>query len=288
MSGKRTAIITTTVLSTLVVLGLTFSLKAERFDVSVVGLSQEPFNKLCKLVDLNYDGSLQDLVKKTQAGWLRKPGTERWHIEDDSSDVKQRVLPVFTELGLRDTIMPKQHYYDYSVIFGARLDGVSGRIDFLIDLWNQGIRFNQIVFLSGYRELHESELKTLKEKYGRTDIKTEPEMMEFLYHTIDHADLRRVPFVLVKAPARTLSNGSIARATTACTVNSWMELNPQPGTCMLISSQPHCVYQQVVAKTLLPKVFDLETVGKATQDTRIGVYLDTLARTFYQYAQSLK
>jgi hypothetical protein len=266
---------------------ITSVVHAETFDVSKVGLNPKAFSELIVLTNLNYDGSLKDLVTQTQAQWLRKPGTERWDIVEKLNYLKDKVYVIVNKLGLIDEWYPSKKQYNYALIFGARLALVRSRLDYLTKLWDQGVRFDQIVLLGGQRDLSPIELKILKEEYGRTDIKSEPEMIQCLYNALDHFEFKKRTMLLIDAPRKILPNGKPWRATTECTVKHWMKQNPKKGTCMLISSQPFCNYQQVVAQTLLPKTFKITTVGKkASKENMVEIYLDTLARTFYQYSSA--
>ena len=257
--------------------------KAEQFDLSLVGLSSAPFAQLTQLLGLSYDGSLKDLVAQTQASWLRKPGVERWESEEKLQNSKKEAYGIFSELGLVHELKPKKKHYKYAVLFGAALFRVKARLSYLAQLWDAGVRFDTLILLAGQRDLRDDEKKVLLKEYNRSDITLEPAMMQAVYDGLNHAGLKSVPLVLVDGP-RAIVNGKPWRATTATTVTAWMEQNPEVGDCLLISSQPFCNYQEVVAKTVLPATFNVETVGSAcSESTPVEEYLDTIARTLYQY-----
>ena len=84
------------------------------------------------------------------------------------------------------------------------------------------------------------------------------------------------------------SQGTLVRPTTADTITEWLKTEPQPGTIIAISDQPHCLYQQAVLKALLPSNFDVETVGNGTSEkTSVALMLDALGRALYQENQRL-
>lgn len=258
--------------------------KAEQFDLSLVGLNSAPFAQLTQLLGLSYDGSLKDLVAQTQSSWLRPAGTERWNIEEKLQEGKKELYGTFTELGLVHEWQPKKKHYKYAVLFGAALFRVQARLSYLAQLWDAGVRFDTLILLAGQRDLADFEKQALAQEYNRSDITLEPAMMQLVYDTLNHAGLKSVPLLVVDGP-RAIVNGKPWRATTATTVAAWMEQNPEAGDCLLISSQPFCNYQEVVAKTLLPATFNVETVGSAcSESTPVELYLDTLARTLYQYS----
>ena len=65
-------------------------------------------------------------------------------------------------------------------------------------------------------------------------------------------------------------------------------MNPDPGSILAISDQPHCLYQHEVIKTYVPSTFNVETVGNgAAENTSVALILDALARAIYQKHQQL-
>jgi hypothetical protein len=170
---------------------------------------------------------------------------------------------------------------------GAAYPRMQTRLVHLVDLWQKGVRFDQVVLLSGARPLTQSEQSALVDAYGLQDSTiiplTEADAMKLVYETIDMPDaMRKVSLVVIDVPMQITKSGALARPTTGDTVNQWMELHPKPGNCLVISNQPYVAYQHSVSKTLLPKDFIVETVGAQSTDTQIDVYLDTIARLLYQ------
>src|SRR3989338_5300137 len=95
---------------------------------------------------------------------------------------------------------------------------------------------------------------------------------------------------IIDTPEQITATGKLSRPTTADTIKQWLaQESPEPGTCLCISDQPYCNYQHIVCASYLPKSFTIETVGKKASDhERISTYLDTIARTLYQYQIYLK
>lgn len=246
--------------------------------------------QLLALTNIKHEGSLQSIVEQTQkseTGWLRKPGLERWDMVNTSVENSDQFFQLFDKLHLVNEISPQQKQYDYLLCMGATYASMKLRLQYAIDLWNKGIRYNEIVMLSGARPLTQAETAKLQSDclYQEGDFipETEAEAMKFLYEKMNMPDeMRRVSMVLINVPMKMMQNGTLARPTTGDTVDAWMELHPKPDACLVISNQPHIGYQDSVTKTLLPKSFTVETVGAKSNETNISVYLDALARTLYQ------
>ncbi len=268
------------------------------------GSPTKTFSALLEKLDLVVEPNLDAIVATTQATLLRKPGTERWQMEEKWEQKADVLRPLFIKLGCIDEIKPSQTTYDYALILGAILPTVRIRLAYTIALWNAGIRFKHLIFLSGARDLDptlESEQELLngpksfpaQKNWSLTqDLPTtEAEMMQMVYDQAALPDsLKKIPLTIINAPKH--ANG--ARPTTGDTANSWLEKNPQPGSVLAISNQPFVGYQHAVLLTLLPKSFVVETVGDhafdttnldVLADTKMGVLLDNLARWLYQEKQ---
>lgn len=265
----------------------------QEFKVSLVNEQGHPTDvllQLLSLTDIEHDGSLASIVQATQkadTGWMRKEGCERWDIVDANVENQNDFLDLFHKLHLVDEIAPQQQQYDYVLLMGAAYDRIASRLQYAIQLCKQGVRFDNVVILSGARPLTDAEITALQRDYNFKDSAavpaTEAELMQFVYDTIkkpENMDL--IPVVLINAPMKITKNGALARPTTGDTVIEWMKLNPVVGSCLVISNQPYVGYQDSVAKTLLPHDFTVETVGEKSHDVTIGIYLDTLARNLYQ------
>lgn len=246
--------------------------------------------QLLSLTGIEHDGSLASIVEqtqKTEAGWMRKDGCERWHIADTNLENKSGFFDVFHKLHLIDEIAPKHQHYDYLVLMGAAYGRITSRLQYAIQLWKQGIRFDKVVILSGARALTDTELTALHKDYNVKDTDlvpvTEAELMQFVYSTMPMpAEMRQIAVTLIDAPMKKNQSGILVRPTTGDTVIEWMKLKPAAGSCLVISNQPYVGYQDSVAKALLPHDFIVETVGEKSYDLIVGIYLDTVARNLYQ------
>ncbi len=262
--------------------------------VAILNPQGEPSQKLLELLsltDLEHDGSLASIVKVTQAEWIRKPGIERWDIVDTNVEQKDRFLNVFAKLNLIDQINPSKKQYNYALWMGATYFRMKTRLEHLITLWQQGVHFNQIVFLAGARPLIESEKNAMVNAYNLQDdvlLNTEADAMKMVYdQSVMPEAMRAVQLVVIDVPMLENKDGSLRRPTTGDTVDYWLAMQPTYGDCLVISNQPYVGYQDSVTKTLLPDDFIVETVGEKSVDTNIGIYLDTIARYLYQEKKRL-
>ncbi len=232
--------------------------------------------KLLNVLNVSHGSDLQSIVDATQKSWLQKD-KERWEFEKRDEDKKDLLLPIFRELGMIDTVDASNTMYDYALVYGATYGSVVARIDHLVSQYKRGVRFNQVVLLTGQRRL--GSYAADKE----LPYPTETEMMLALWKTMPMpATLRSVPLVLVDAPEQE-RNGRLVRPTTQDTLVEWLKTNPAPGTCLFVSNQPFSGYQEAVAKSVLPSSFTIETIGRqADSKMPIAVLLDNLARWIYQ------
>jgi hypothetical protein len=133
----------------------------------------------------------------------------------------------------------------------------------------KGVHVNQIVFLTGERDLLDSE----KQQCG---LSLESEMVQWAYIRSDLP--KEIHVLFVNAPKKQRA-GVWGRPQTIDTVAAWLGTNPQPGTCLGISNQPYVQYQDAVMRSLLPDTFTVETAGPAVQgEPTVALILDTIAK----------
>lgn len=256
--------------------------------IEIVDAHGKPSQELLWLLaftDVEHDNSLASIVQATQAAWIRKPGTERWDINEQDRGNKELIHRQLMKMNLIDTVTPSKKKYDYALWMGSAYPCMQTRFTHLVQLWEKGVRFDEIVLLSGARPLTDGEQHALVRYYNLGDEVpvTEADAMKLVYkHSAMPENMKKVPLVVIDVPMQVAKNGALTRPTTGDTVNAWMKLQPQAGSCLVVSNQPYVNYQDSVAKTLLPHNFSVETVGERSEDTNIDVYLDTVARLLYQ------
>lgn len=108
--------------------------------------------KLLNVLDVSHGPDLQSVVDATQKRWLQK-NKERWEFEKRDEDKKDLLLPIFRELGMIDTVDASCTMYDYALVYGATYGSVVARIEHLVSQYKRGVRFKQVVLLTGQRRL---------------------------------------------------------------------------------------------------------------------------------------
>lgn len=229
-----------------------------------------------------------EIVKETQKAWLRPAGKERWEVDDVYAARKQELMPLFKDLGLVEEKRPLQNIYDYLLVMGALYTRAKSRLEYAISLACIGINFRTIVILGSERPLNaQQEPDSLF--YGSPLPKTEFQMMQWLFeHTLMPTNMYHAA-LWINTPNKIDENGKMQRATTADTINMFLTHNPIPGTCLVISNQPHVEYQAAVTRFLLPESFIVEGVGHSlSEKAPVSEILDALARWIYQEYQIFK
>ena len=278
----------------------------KEYSTAVLTTKGQPTKALLSLLDLlqiKHDGTLKTIVEQTQKAWLRKPGQERWDLEERYENLKDNIISLLGQLNLLDEILPTQLYYDYAIMLGASVGRVRSRLSYLLEQWQKGVRFDTLVVLSGERPLHEELeceailLDTSSYPFAKKGWKfkgalptNEIEMMKFV---LDQTELpqgfEKVTIVFISVPMLEGPDGMQRRPTTKDTNLKWLDEKPKAGTGLAISNQPYVQYQDAVLKAVMPNEFIIETVGYADTDTtNITVHLDNLARILYQEEQRKK
>ncbi len=224
------------------------------------------------------------LIKKE---FGRPFGVERWEVPSKFQDQKKTFIPLLRDLGLVCKKMPAHNHYAYAIVFGGILSRVHTRIGFLANIWNQGVRFDQIVFLGSDRllvddiegRIHLKKfLKSNKVDFEKKKIRfpqTEIELMEFVFeYSKASQKLKKISKVSIKTP-----HGSQGRAPTGESVEYWMNTNPKPGRLLLISSQPLIGYQSAISEPLFSSDFPLDIVGAGVDPEKVEIsqLLDALS-----------
>lgn len=248
----------------------------------IAGFKSADLKKVMNITGITYDGTLQDLVKVTQKAWLRPAGKERWEIEDQPYEKKRaELLPVFKDMGLVDAWEIKDKSYEHILFMGATVFRMDLRMDMLHEVLALPVAYKDIIFLSGCRYLTQDEKDFLKKRGWDPVATTEGGVYPRLFEE------KKIPLnkvVFIDSPETVHPDGRVWRPTTADGVKDWLKTKPTAGLTLIISSQPFCHYQKIVTESLLPETFVVKAVGvKAPDSTTVAVYLDTLARTIYQW-----
>lgn len=239
------------------------------------GFRKDLIDQLMEITGVFYDGTLKGLVI-AQKEWVCPAGTERWELETIHEDKRTALMPLFSELGLVQGWEPAEDTYEHILFMGGLVSRMVLRLQTLAQLIVQSVSYKKFTFLSGERYLTEEEKNFLKERGWSCIPETEAGVYPYLF---EKGEISLHNRECISVPQSKSSDGSVYRPTTADTVNAWLRTNPASGQVLIISSQPLCLYQETIVKSLVPSSFLLTTVGeKAPSDTPVALYLDTIAR----------
>ena len=252
-----------------------------------------PLINLIQLLDLPPANTWQE-AKNVFSRYARKPGQERWELPPLSFPEQQtaRIERALEELGFINAITPGNNSYDYAIVPGATVPAMITRFDYLIDQWQTGIRFKQLVFLTGQRPLSEQaddfQRQIIKWTGKASDISwndknlpmDESEAAQIIYAmgTLSET-LRKVPVIFNSAPREWLANTHTwQRANTVMTIHSWLkQKKTTSGSILVVSNQPSALYQNEVFKNALPERFSLETIApRCHKNILLPVILDAI------------
>lgn len=218
--------------------------------------------ELLALFDVPKDLSIEELIAYLEGEWLQWD-KERWEMDSRFEEKKAAALTLLQELDWIDPIQAKERHYDYALILGSTGKAMQAELDFLYEEWKRGVRFDQIVLLSGARDLDPS-IET-----APPGINTEAELLLYLFNQSLLKDI---------APC-TWINSAGFRPSRAKTISDWLLNDPIPGSCLVVSRQPFISYQEASVRKSLPSDFSLEAIGPAAvQEYPLSIYLDNFVR----------
>jgi len=226
----------------------------------------EPLVAILETLEIPSDSSLTTVAEKLREK-CHQSG-DRWTFEHRFDHQRETLMPLLEDLGCFATVRASKKHYNYAVILGALRPAVQKRIDFLVEEWKRGIRFDEVVLLTGKRALRPSE--------NCPNLQSETEMMTLVWNeTPMPAELKSVRLTIVNSPPAPGRD----RATTESTVFAWLEMDPTPGHTLVVSSQPYVGYQESILKARLPISFSIETIGpEGGQNLPTSVLMDNLSK----------
>ena len=222
----------------------------------------------------------EDLITFTQTHWLRKPAQERWEMKELTKDQRTFVLNWADRQGLFADWLPYCDIYDTALILGASTSRMQMRLDYLKKLWNQGVRFKEVVWLTGDRPLDER-VDGMIER-----CQNESQAARIIWEESDLPDsMRCLPALFIAVPMKG-EEPVRQRPNTADTIIAWLQTNPPPCKALFVSDQPFCGYQFAIVKAFLPDAFSFDLVGQGVDPFRhpaaAAITLDSIARWIYQ------
>ena len=221
-----------------------------------------------------------NIVEETQKHWLRKPNQERWEMAELSQDQKIFVLNWANAEGIFSQWNPSCRSYDKVLILGASTPRMKTRLEFIKNLWTEGVRFNEIVWLTGDRPLD----KRIDDCLDRCS--NESEAAHIIWEETDlPIEMRNITITFIAVPMK-VDGMQIKRPNTEDTIIAWLKASPTPCKALFISDQPFCGYQFSIVKALLPKDFLFDVAGKGVDSidhpAAAAITLDSIARWIYQ------
>lgn len=215
-----------------------------------------------------------NLVLETQKQWLRKPSQERWEVKELSEEQMSFVLSWAKENHFFEPWKPSAHEYDQALILGSTTTSMQERLDYLIKLWTEGIRFKTLFWLTGERPL-DSRIDKLLDT-----CKTESDAARLIWERCSLA--KEVDAVFISVPMQ-MVDGVLRRPVTKDTIDAYLSKYSHPHSILVVSEQPFCLYQFAIVKATLPKkiLFDVVGPGIKKDVPKAAVILDTIARYIY-------
>lgn len=221
-----------------------------------------------------------DVISETQKKWLRKPGQERWEVSEILPEQRAFVLKWGNEQGLFSAWKPSSQKYDKALILGATTSRMQMRLDYLKELWLEGVHFDEIVFLTGERPL-DPRVDGLIDR-----CHNESEAAHILWEETDLPEaMRSLPIIFIAVPMKG-EGVSLKRPNTEDTLLAWLKTVEEPSSALFVSDQPFCGYQFAVIKSCLPSSFAFDVVGQGVDPyghpAAAAITLDAIARWIYQ------
>lgn len=244
-------------------------------------------DSLLTTLRVSHTSDLSSMIDATQR-WRRVPGQERWQLPDieiDSTSA-EKAISQLRAIGLIDELKPPRKEFDYVLLLGATVPRMQKRLEHLARLWQSGVRYKQLIFLTGQRPLT-PEIDKIDQLISSTsghlaarDSKpaTESEAAIMLFQSTPlMPEMRSLPVVFVDSP-RFWNQTYWQRPNTRDTLKTWLRRNPESGPVLVISEQPSAHYQQEVVRQELPETFEVDIAAPAAaSETRLAILLDALA-----------
>jgi hypothetical protein len=259
--------------------------------------------------------TLEQVLAKTDKRWRKvAAGTnsiERRDLKDDSKQLlsAEKVIAIAKKLGLFDTRKPALQNYDYCTILGAFKDTMQERIKVAADAWESGVRFKQIVFLTGERRLRNmpGEDESVEKLYEppKRGLPLKRDFRPIVYKYVTEYDMAQFIWEQARLPKsmreaidnRTLTvtfvnalKGTKERPTTQDTCQEWLEKNPRAGSVLAVSTPPFWSYQHLVIQNALGPKFLVDTISPQMDaqqtDNKVSLIHDTVHKCLYEIAQA--
>lgn len=253
-------------------------------------------DSLMSILGIPHHSDFNSMTSASQV-WRRSPAQERWQLPDIKIDppTHTKAMKQLRLMGLVDEAKPIGKEFDYVILLGATVPRMQRRLEYLANLWQDGVRYKRLIFLVGQRPL-DAKIDQVDQLIANTSghlatpgskpiTETEGAVMLF-QSTHLMPEMRAVPVNFVDSP-RHWNETYWQRPNTRDTLQSWLRYNPRPGSVLVMSDQPHGLYQSEVVRQELPESFTIELAAQAAdRDTRMVIYLDALALWLHNLQQA--
>ena len=247
-------------------------------------------------MNIDHEKTLASVTEASQA-FRRKKGVERWHMIEPKVETtdKTTILNALKELGLIDALEPHLDSYDAVVVLGATLGRMEKRLSSIEPWLKKGPDVKSLVFLTTQRPLDPAvdnipELRSSCATFFNVPIAdistplTETEAAKMLLEISPvnrHFSANDILFI---DTPRKLSKGHFERGNTRDSIETWMAMKPDIKRVLLVSNQPHALYQLAASRRTFPKDVTLDIIaGKASSNLSLANSLDAMALWLHNY-----
>jgi hypothetical protein len=189
-------------------------------------------HELFLTLDINIDPTYEAMNTYAQKHWLRKPGQERWDMEESVLQSKAvKIENIIKRLGMIDRVDPSINIPDYAVVLGATVYRMRTRMQHMLELIEANTFLpKKIIILTGERPLdptQEPERLLFDKKSIRPDWKwnqklpkNESEAAVFIWDQLPKPEsIKNLQVVFVSTPMLE-KNGKTVRPTTVDTLET--------------------------------------------------------------------
>lgn len=226
---------------------------------------------------------------------------ERWNLEEvEVHCPRAALLQHLGNCGFIHKTQPRLERYRYAGLPGALVTAVARRLCDLVDAWEQGTRWEDVIVFGGGRPLiPEKETPAIlynafPRRFRISDVAfrqgfdfflsngsdTEIKMMEWLWYCakMPHDLMVLVEFVDVPMKPPLTEGGPLTRPSTEDTAEAWIQTRPKPGPLLLSSGAPYGMAQEeAFARVLDPYGINVEAFGHEAPTLSIPVLMREVA-----------
>jgi len=170
------------------------------------GQLKQSAREFLELLDIQSDLPIDQLAPLLQIKWLQT-NKERWEMKGRFEEKRKQAFPLLQKIGCIDTVHAEKNHYKYALVLGAIGKTMLRRLDFLYETWQKGVRFDQIVLLTGQRDLNKKIESFPDGLTSETDL--------FVHLFTNHPLKGIAPMVVIDSPKQQLIDGSWRRPNTA-------------------------------------------------------------------------